>query len=164
MEDLNKDMGDIQIYELGYHLLPTVPEEKILEEVAQIHAVISESKGSVIGEGAPVLKNLAYDMGKRIETKSLNFSKAYFGWIKFETERSGIENIQKKVEVLPSVLRFLIVKTVRENTMHTPKIPVFKKEVEASGVPKEIMSAEKSEASEAEIDKSIDELVGSSAL
>ena len=154
-----KDLSDTQIYELGYHLLPTIAEEGVAAEVAQVHEIIKKAGGIIISEGAPSLKNLAYDIGKRVETKSQSFSKAYFGWVKFELERSGIVALQKSVELLPHILRSLVVKTVRENTMFVPKTAVFRKEetgevVEAVAEPKE-----KVEVSEAEIDKSIDELV-----
>jgi hypothetical protein len=53
----------------------------------------------------------------------------------------------------------LIIRTVKENTMHTPKIPMFKKDSSTSLGQKIEGEIEKPKASEAEIDKSIDELV-----
>src|SRR5688572_24250122 len=131
MEETVKDAGDIQIYELGYHLLPTIPEADLAKEVADLHSIILDMGGVIIGDSFPALRNLAYEIPKRIETKTLNFNKAYFGWVKFEIDRSEIAKIQKKAEAIPNVLRFLIVKTVRENTMHTPKAMIFKKEPES---------------------------------
>jgi len=157
-KDLVKDEGEIQIYELGYHLLPTIAEENINEEVAKIHSILTQNGANIIGEGLPSLRELSYQIQKRIETKSLQFSKAYFGWVKFELDRSKIAAVKSKVEVEGSVLRFLIVKTVRENTMHViSKIPTFKKE----NTKEEILidAEEKVPVSEAEIDKSIDELL-----
>lgn len=156
-ESLNKNVGDDQIYELGYHLLPTILEEEVPREISQIHSLISEYGGSVIAEGAPIMRSLAYEISKRVETKSLKFNKAYFGWIKLETDRSKIIDLKNKLESLPNILRFLIIKTVRENTMYTPKIPMFKKENNKEEAPLEI--TEKIPASEAEMDKSIDELI-----
>jgi ribosomal protein S6 len=156
-----KDLNDTQIYEIGYHLLPTVAEENIAGEVSVLHEIIKKAGGTIISEGAPYLRNLAYDMTKRVETKNLSFSKAYFGWIKFELDTSAIVDVQKSVENLPNVLRSLVIKTIRENTLFIPKAPVFKKEeiveeviVETPAEPKG-----KEEVSEAEIDKSIDELL-----
>lgn len=157
-ENIKEDIGESQIYELGYHLLSTVSEEDITAEVVKIHEIISQNSGVVIGEGLPILRELAYEMTKRIDTKNSRFSKAYFGWVKFEVDRANILNIKTKIENLPNVLRSLILKTVRENTMHTPKAPVFKREYvkeEASFDPEK----KKVEVSEEEIDKSIDELL-----
>lgn len=157
-EENSKDTGDLQIYELGYHLLPSVAEENVSEEVSKIHSIISENGGSILSEGVPVMRQLAFDIRKKIETKNLNFNKAYFGWVKFEVRREDVLVIKDKVKSLPSVLRFLIIKTVKENTMHTSKIPMFNKD--SRGDSKDPLKAEeRAPVSEAEIDKSIDELV-----
>lgn len=158
MKEDTKDFGDSQIYEIGYHLLPTVAEENIPSEVSKIHSVISEMGGSIISEGAPQVRQLAYDIAKKIDNKNLNFNKAYFGWIKFEMEKSIVSGFVSKLESFPEVLRFLVVKTVKENTMHSPKMPIFKKEGSREA---EADSQEKTPVSEEEIDKSIDELVTS---
>ncbi len=151
------DEGDLQVYELGYHILPTVPEEKISAEVGKIHNMISENQGSVVSEAAPVIRNLAYDIEKKIDTKNLRFNKAYFGWVKFEIAKGYIENIKKMMDQNPEILRFIIIKTVKENTLYTPKAPVFKKEVqEEKVVGEEVVQPP---VSEEEIDKSIDELI-----
>lgn len=157
-EENLKDAGDLQVYEFGYHILPTVAEENLPNEVSKVHSLISENGGSIISEGAPVVRQLAYEISKKIENKNLNFNKAYFGWIKFEMDRKDIVNFKNKIENLPNILRFLVVKTVKENTMHTPKIPMFVKDShrEEKDVTK---TEEKAPVSEAEIDKSIDELV-----
>ncbi len=157
MEENSKELEDKQIYEVGYHLIGTLPEDEVSKEVTLIHSLISENRGNIISEGAPTLRQLAYEIAKKVETKSFRFNKAYFGWVKFELEASEILNIKKKMEAMPNVLRFLIVKTVKENTMYTPKIPMFKKEAhkeEKDGRPEEATAV-----SEAEIDKSIDELL-----
>jgi ribosomal protein S6 len=155
----SKDEGDIQIYELGYHILPIISEEEVGGEVAQIHSIISAQKGNIISEGAPTLRPLAYEISKKVETKTLRFNKAYFGWVKFEADRKDVATLQNKIESLPNILRFLIVKTVKENTMHTPKTPIFKKETVSEEKVDVAEKKEKVEVSEAEIDKSIDELL-----
>ena len=154
--DIDKDADDNQIYELGYHILPSVSEEDTSHEVSQIHSLISEYGGHIISEGTPVMRQLSYEIAKKVETKSLKFNKAYFGWVKFDIDRSQIINLKNKTEIFPNILRCIIIKTVKENTMHAPKIPMFKKENKEE-VPLEIV--EKIPTSEAEIDKSIDELV-----
>lgn len=158
-EENLKDSGDIQIYETGFHLLETVSEDQVQAEVSKIHAAISENGGVIISEGAPSLRQLAYTISKKVGTKSLKFNKAYFGWLKFEVDREKILTIKDKIESMPNVLRFIIIKTVRENTMHTPKIPTFKKESTTEESEEKPAEKEKAPASEAEIDKSIDELI-----
>lgn len=156
-ESVDKDLGDSQVYELGYHVLPTVAEENVSEEVSKIHSLVSSLGGAIISEGAPSMRQLAYDITKKVGGKNIKFGKAYFGWLKFEMERSQILVLKNKVEILPNILRSIFVKTVKENTMYIPKIPAFRKEASEKEVSVDVV--EKAPASEAEIDKSIDELV-----
>jgi ribosomal protein S6 len=153
----DKVLDDLQVYEVGYHLLPTVSEAELPVEVSKIQSSISERNGAIISEGFPQLRQLAYEIKKAVDTKYHSYSKAYFGWIKFEIDRSQIGEIENLLQADQNVLRFIVVKTVRENTLYAPKAPVHRKDYQKEELPKE--SAEKPEISEEEIDKSIDELV-----
>jgi|SRR3989344_860690 len=155
-KETGKDLGDAEIYELGFHIVPTVPEEHIALEASKIQKIILDLGGSIIAEEPPRLRPLAYDMRKRVETKYESFSKAYFGWIKFEIDRSVITSLKEQVEKNQNILRFIIVKTVRENTMYTPKMVTMRRE---DRIEDKKEGEEKPASSEAEIDKSIDELV-----
>lgn len=159
-EENLKDNDNMEIYEIGYHLMPILSEEEVSKELSKIHSLLSENEASLIAESAPTMRQLSYAIGKKIETKINKFSKAYFGWIKFETQKSKIEMINKVVKENQNILRFIIVKTIRDNTLYVPKAPVFKKEnhsEEKENKNKE--ETEKPEISETEIDKSIDELI-----
>lgn len=149
---MKEENTSTKIYELGFHILPTVPEEKLAEAVLGLEECINKNGGTIISSEFPKLKILSYDIKKREETKYLSFSKAYFGWVKFEIDSAAIGKIDKEVSENKSVLRFIIVKTVKENTISSKIIPA--KEVQA---PKPV--GEKIEISEEEIDRSIDELV-----
>src|SRR3989338_9266687 len=113
---------DSEIYELGYHLIPTIAETDLSQEVAKLQNIITDAHGSIISESFPEMRGLAYEIAKRVETNYSRFNKAYFGWIKFETIGSAMEDIDKKLKLDLSVLRFILVKTVRENTIFSPKI------------------------------------------
>lgn len=156
MEEKTKDVGDLEVYEIGYNLLPTVLEEDIHSEVSKIHDLISKNDGVIVSEGAPQLRQLAYEMIKKVDTKNLKFNKAYFGWIKLEVEKSKIAKIKEKIGVMPNILRYIIIKTVKESTISIPKIHIYKKSEELEVEPR---VEEKVEIDEKEIDKSIDELV-----
>lgn len=157
MNETNSE-NDNLIYEVGFHLLPTVDESSVLAEASNIKSIIEANGGAILSEEAPKLLVLAYDISKSINSKGQRFSKAYFGWVKFEVEPAKVLEIKNKIENMPNMLRFLIVKTVKENTMHVSKAPMFRKEnTKTEDKVEEVV--EKPKASEAEIDKSIDELV-----
>jgi len=86
--------------------------------------------------------------------------KAYFGWIKFELEPDSVLQLKENLEQNDSLLRFLIIKTVRENTL-VPKKPLaktgsYKKRREPVATKEE--KVEKEIDKEA-VDKKIEELV-----
>jgi len=162
MREKDEYSSEEQIYEIGFHILPTVPEEKLPEAVLKLKDLITQSGGTVLAEDFPKMKILAYEIKKRIEAKYLSFNKAYFGWIKFEVPHVSIDKIEKEIKNNSDILRFIIVRTVRENTMHTPKPPTMIRGNNLEGVetsPDQSVPAEKIEISEAEMDKSIDELL-----
>ena len=146
-------MDSKQIYEIGFHILPTVAEEKLGDETSVIRNAI-EQGGTVISEDFPKMRDLAYVMQKYIDTKKVSYNKAYFGWIKFEAEPEVAQSLKKVADEHPNVLRYLIVKTIKENALLT-KPKEIEREVETS----EEKPKEKEEISEKEIDESIEELV-----
>ncbi len=148
------------IYEVGYLLLPTLPEEKLEGVIAKLKAVLADKKAIIIDEEAPKMRALAYIMDKIIETKRQKFDHAYFGWIKFEVEASEIASIKKNIEVIDEILRCLFVKTIRENTLISQKIQPKEEEIKIEGVAPEIVAEVlEVKADTEDIDKSIDALV-----
>lgn len=158
MDEINKNDGaDLQIYEIGYHILPTVGEDELPKEVSKIQNLVSSKGGTVIAEEFPELRALAYEIAKRVETKYNRYMKAYFGWLKFEISKDKVAEIEQALKDNASVLRYIVIKTVRENTMSPIiKMQAAPKKEEVAAPVEEIA---KPEVSEAEIDKSIDELV-----
>jgi len=161
MEKVEKQEGiGGQVYELGYHIVSTVAEENVPKEVEILKEIVLQDGGSLISEGEPKLINLAYSMTKSVADIKKVFNTAYFGWLKFETKSELMPKIKKAVDENPNILRYLLIKTVRENTLYTPKLNVraVNKE-ESPKVKKSIKTDEKKAISFEDIDKSIEELV-----
>jgi ribosomal protein S6 len=149
-----EDTSNKKIYELGYHFLPTLSEDEVSKAVTALKGELSKINAEVIAEAHPSMMTLAYEIGKDIENKNRKFSTAYFGWIKFEVETSEIEAFKELNEKNPNILRFIIVKTVRENTLATPKLA-------HKGVGRRNSSevVEGAPMDAVEVDKKIDEMV-----
>jgi len=159
VETLEKE-GGVQVYELGYHIVSTVAEENVPKEVETLKAIVLKDGGSLVSEGEPKLINLAYSMTKSVADAKKKFNTAYFGWIKFETKSELMPMIKKAVDQNPHVLRYLLIKTVRENTLYTPKLNVkAPAKEEAPKAKKSIKTEEKKATSIEDLDKTIDELV-----
>lgn len=151
------------VYEIGYLIVSSIPEEKVPAEAEAINKIITASKATIIADEAPHRMKLAYEMRKKnVGGTYEKYTEAYFGWTKFEIGSDGVEAIKKEVEILPSVLRMLLVSTVRENTYLGKRAPAIAAEISL----KKDTSAEKVEgkkesapASIEEMDKSIDDMV-----
>lgn len=157
------EQADNRIYELGYHIVSSIPEEKLPAEVTVIKDLL-ESNGAVfISEEFPKLRHLSYTMTKVVGAKHLKFDTAYFGWMKFEMAPESVLAIKKVLDRNDNVIRFLIIKTVRESTLVVAKAPSYGK-TEEKPIPgidgkDEKDTPVKSPVSEAELDKTIDALV-----
>ena len=155
VETETAEKGEGKVYEVGYLIVPTVPEEKLAEEVVAIKSIIEKQGGTFISDDFPRRRVLAYEMPKVVEGKKHKFKEGFFGWVKFEVSSDSLSEIKKALETNDHVLRFLLINTVRENTLYFPKVSTMKKE---DGSP-EPTEEGKPAASAEEIDKSIDALV-----
>jgi ribosomal protein S6 len=105
------------VYEIGYLIASSVPEEKVSAEADAVRKIITGAGAEMIAEEAPVPQPLAYTMRKkRLSGEYENYDMAYFGWFKFDVGSDVIESVKKAVALHPSVLRSLVLSTVRENT------------------------------------------------
>lgn len=175
-EDIAQDSAEeaeTQIYEVGFHIVPTVEEADLGKEVDSIKSLIESNGGTFIADEFPKPITLAYTIVKNIEGKIKKFDTASFGWIKFEMKTDSIVNVKEGIDLNKNVLRFLIIKTVKESTL-APKAVVFAKDEPkrdktpstSSGQTKEIIEKKevakeevKAPVSEEELDKTIEELV-----
>jgi len=116
------EQGGQKVYELGFYFVPTLSEEEALEKSQKIREFVVSHGVEEIHFEAPVLRNLAYQIEKHTAGKNEMFSRAYFSWIKFVMTASSVLDLKKEMENDKDVLRFLIIKTTRENTF-TPSRP-----------------------------------------
>lgn len=119
----NKTTGEkMHVYEVGYLIMPTVAEDNLTQEVSWLNDMITSNKGEIISEEFPKLRTLVYTMEKVLESKHQKINEAYFGWVKFELPVAAIKPITEALDTRPSILRHLVIKTVRENTLYSSKL------------------------------------------
>ncbi|MES2007063.1 MAG: 30S ribosomal protein S6 [Patescibacteria group bacterium] len=148
------------VYELAFHIVPQIPEDGVGAVVEKLHKLIG--KAEVVTEQVPAKMTLSYTIERADSGKREKFDTAYFGWIKFVTERSEIQGIEQGVRAMSEVLRYLLVETVRENTMEQPRrAAVFTSDrLEGQTIEKPVAPVEKSaEVSEEELNKSLEGLI-----
>ncbi|KKR70459.1 MAG: hypothetical protein UU13_C0005G0015 [Candidatus Nomurabacteria bacterium GW2011_GWB1_40_7] len=150
--------ADSRVYELGYLLTPAISEENLPVVYGNLKELVSSLKGVAISDEMPKMINLAYAMTKVVANVRNKFNTAYFGWVKFAMDSDKVLELKKKLDLDPNFIRFLILKTVRENTIATKRFargemhrrPMIKKnEKIGTAVP----------INKEEIDKEIDALI-----
>ena len=55
-------------------------------------------------------------ISKKIKADTKNYLTSYFGWVKFEINPEEIIPLEKEIKAFAPMLRFLLIKTVKENT------------------------------------------------
>ncbi len=104
------------IYEIGFLINPDLSQQEASKTAENIKNILSKQSASVISEGEVVDIDLAYQIITKIASKNVRFDKAYFTWVKFESEGSALEKIKKEVDKIKSeVFRYLITKTVADD-------------------------------------------------
>jgi ribosomal protein S6 len=148
----------MQVYELGFHIVPTIAEEKVANVFGDIKSLLEKNGAVFISEEYPKMRPLAYTMFKNEAGKNEKFNFAYFGWVKFDLGKEEIAEVKEKLEKNKEILRFLIIKTVRENTLYGQKL-ARKEGEKVEAIKDGVLAEEIVMASDEEIDKTIEGLV-----
>ena len=126
-------------------------------------SLVEKHGGVILAEAFPKSVPLSYPISKSEGVKNQTYESAYFGWIKFETQRESADNLKKVLQEHEQLLRSLLVKTVRESTLAPKRIPL--REVERAAarsapiIKKPIKKLKKPIISDEELDKTIEKLV-----
>ncbi|MBU6430831.1 MAG: 30S ribosomal protein S6 [Patescibacteria group bacterium] len=157
-----KEEGSLKVYEVGYHIAPAVSAENLPVEVENLKNFLVKEGATIVSEGFPKMLDLSYAVSKSVGGSKRKFDTAYFGWIKFDAGEALIAKIKKFFDENENILRFLLIKTVKENTLFSPVSP----KITASPAKEEPKTAKsstekeiKSPISQEELDKTIDKLI-----
>ncbi len=121
MEETEEKEFPSGIYEVGYIMVPDIAEENLGEEVTKFKDSFIEAGALFISDEYPKMTELAYEMSRSINNKKQKFSYGYFGWVKFECNTLTIKKIKENLDKNEKVIRFLLIKTVRESTLSSKR-------------------------------------------
>lgn len=148
----------LRVYEVGYHIVPTVKEEDVETVVSTIRGFIERSGGTFIAEGAPSMMRLSYPMFIHNRGKNVEYDRSYFGWIKFEAAAEVAQSLEETLKKDREILRSIIFKTLRSDTRaHIKTAPL--RDVKRTDPLKTLTHIEESApVSDSDINKAIDDL------
>jgi len=99
--------GTGRIYEFGYLLVGSMPEGDVPVKVSSLKNFFESKGAEFIAEEFPKHVTLAYDMARSVDNKK--------SW--FEVNPDIVDALMPELKRDHGILRFLLVKTVRESTM-----------------------------------------------
>lgn len=155
-ENLENVDSKVSVYEVGYIMVPSIPEENLGGEVTTFKDSLTEKGVTFISDEYPKMMELAYEMSRSIANKKQKFSYGYFGWVKFECTTENAKVIKDYLDKNETLVRYLMIKTVRENTMSTKRVYGKTDSSKRRSTPK---TEESLPINEEVIDKEIDALV-----
>lgn len=162
MEDTNENVEkNSRIYEVGYLLVPTLSEENMLMAYGNLKDLVVSLGGEIISDEMPKMISLAYNMQKVYQNVRSKFDTAYFGWVKFEMDPQKVLELKKKLDIDPNFIRFLILKTIRENTIAAKRFVHRDSRRKISTSKKEGENETSAPIDKEEIDKEIDAMIAS---
>lgn len=147
------------VYEVGFHVVPTVAEAEVGGVVEKIRSVLEKANAEIIKEEFPAKRTLAYVVERAMHGKREKYSESYFGFIKFAAEKSTIADVTAAIRGMNEILRFLVVQTVREDVGPSRRAVFSSDRLEGETIKKPIAAPEAGEVSDEELNKSIDALV-----
>ncbi len=146
------------LYELSYLLVPNLSEEELEKDRSSIEELIKKMGGEIKTSEGPLARTLAYFMEKHSSGKNYRYDSGYFGSIVFEGVGALLKELENDLIKTPHLLRELIIAIPPEALM-----PRSERRVSGRIEPEKFRPAPKAageeKMTEAEIDKTIEELV-----
>lgn len=151
------DAAESRIYEIGYLLRPTIAAEEVPREVTAIKDLLEKEDAVVFAEEFPKLRQLSYGIRKKTSGGHQTIGSGYFGWMKFEGSSEAAKRVDAHLKQLGNLLRFILIKTVRENTLAPRPRPEIRRERKEA--PKPVPIPASVPISEAELEKSLEKII-----
>jgi ribosomal protein S6 len=164
MAEKHEDKEELQLYELGYHLVPSLGEDDLALRVADLQKKITALGGKIHSEGAPQSFTLAYTISKLRGGKWDRYDSTLFGWTRFEASGECIPPLKEELDHKDEMVRYLLVKLDRDALLpprvYKPKLDLREVETKPKQLEKkQTVEETKGEVSEVELDKQIEELI-----
>ncbi|MCA1806883.1 MAG: 30S ribosomal protein S6 [Actinobacteria bacterium] len=100
---------NITIYEIGFLLAPTIPEDQVKAIETDMHKQITDAGGDIVASQSPEMRELSYEIEVKDEGEKRHYSRGQFGWVQFNLEPHQVDDIEKIFITSDDVIRHLLV-------------------------------------------------------
>ncbi len=97
------------VYEIGYLLAPTIPENEAVEIETSLHQHITDTDGVVLASQSPEMRELSYEIEVRDEGEKRQFSRGQFGWVQFQLKPEQVNEVESVFTKSDDVIRHLLI-------------------------------------------------------
>ena len=114
-----------KVYEVSFHLLPTVDQDAVSSLFDRIKKVIGRG-GEILSEAQPESRDLAYTVRHTVRQRDGSYGRydaSYFGSVKFVASPDFIAQVEKTLSDDEQVLRFLLLETIADDTRIGDVVP-----------------------------------------
>lgn len=118
---LENEGSELRVYELGFHLDPSLPVEEVKKAYQEIRAMIA-AKGALVAESEPIKIQLAYTISRQEVSGRRDFDSAYFSWIVYETSAENHAGVLAAVSADKRIIRFIDLSTTKDAARHSVEI------------------------------------------
>lgn len=108
-------------YEIGYIADSSLSPEGAEKAATTIKSLIEKAGGTVVLEGQPALRQLAYEIVKGSTGKKSKHKAGYFGWVIFKSAAAEIPGLKTKLDGQEEIIRSLLIRKDRETSVMTPQ-------------------------------------------
>lgn len=106
------------VYEIGYLLAPTIPEDEVGEVEDKLHQKITDHGGDVVASQSPEMRELSYEIEVSSEGEQRQFSRGQFGWVQFTLATDSVEEVESTFIKENDVIRHLLITVDPEDVGH----------------------------------------------
>ncbi len=161
--------SDKRVYEVSALFVPELTPEGLSQGVESLKTKLTALESEIISEGAPVHIKLAYTVEKHINNKIRRADYAHFYWVKFATLPENVKALEAflKLEMGETIVRYLLVKAERANTVLTELTEARQADVKNEELIDEVLASDlkaETEAEKADAAGTITDLGGDKAL
>ena len=104
------------IYEVGFLLAPTIPEDQTTAIVNDMHEQITDAGGDIVASQSPEMRDLSYEIEVKDEGEKRQYTRGQFGWVQFKLKPEQVDDVEKIFITSDDVIRHLLV-TVDEDAV-----------------------------------------------